>query len=265
VIGGVSGGTLLLARTVPRPPSPVLYTRLWASGLLSREEQQALENAVSPVKLVGPHTDLAREGEGADLLSIIVDGWACRYTTTKEGSRQLSALLLPGDVGNLDTLMFDRLDYGVRTITEAKLVTLPRKHASALAAQHAGIARGFMWLGLVENAILSRWGMSLGRRSAGERLAHLLCELSVRVGAENDGESRFSFPLTQEQLADALGLTAVHVNRTIRQLRNDGLIELENRTLTIPNVAKLRQASGFDPRYLHIAVPDDAQFAAFGG
>jgi CRP-like cAMP-binding protein len=265
MIGRTLGRAPLLARTAPRALLSLSRTRLCASGLLSREEQHALEDAVSPVKLVGPHTDLAREREGADLLSIIVDGWACRYTTTKEGSRQLSALLLPGDVGNLDTLMFDRLDYGVRTITEAKIVTLSRDHVSALAAQHAGIARGFMWLGLVENAILSRWGMSLGRRSAGERLAHLLCELSVRVGAENNGESRFAFPLTQELLADALGLTAVHVNRTMRQLRTQGLIEIENRTLTIPNVAKLRQAGGFDPRYLHIAVPDDAQSAAFGG
>jgi CRP-like cAMP-binding protein len=224
-----------------------------------------LEDAVSPVRSLGPHVDLAREGEGAEALPIVLDGWACRYTTTKEGSRQLSALLLPGDVGNLDTLMFDRLDYGVRTLTQAKIVTLPRDRASALAAQHAGISRSFMWLALVDNAILSRWGLSLGRRSALERLAHLLCELSVLVDAESDGESRFAFPLTQELLADALGLTAVHVNRTMRQLRTEGLIEIENRTLTIPDVAKLRQAGGFDPRYLHIAMPGAAHPAAFGG
>jgi CRP-like cAMP-binding protein len=165
----------------------------------------------------------------------------------------LSALLLPGDVGNLDSLMFDRLDYGVRTITEGKIVALPRDRALALATQHQGIARSFMWLGSVENATLSRWGLSLGRRSAVERLAHFLCELSVRLDAEHDGESNFAFPLTQELIADALGLTSVHVNRTMRQLRIDGLIEIANRTLTIPNVAKLRQAGGFEPRYLHIA------------
>jgi CRP-like cAMP-binding protein len=265
MIGGALDGTSLPTRTVPRALSPLSRTRLWASGLLSRKEQHAFEDAVSPVKLVGPHVDLSRAGEGADLLSIVVDGWACRYTTTKDGRRQLSALLLPGDVGNLDALMFDRLDYGVRTITPVKIVTLPRDRASALAAQHAGIVRSFMWLGLVENAILSRWGLLLGRRSAVERLAHLLCELSVRVGAESNGESRFAFPLRQEHIADALGLTAVHVNRTMRQLRTEGLIKIENRTLTIPDVAKLRQTSGFDPRYLHIAMPGAAHSAAFEG
>jgi CRP-like cAMP-binding protein len=144
-------------------------------------------------------------------------------------------------------------------------VALSRDRALALLTQYPGIARAFMWLGLIENATLSKWTLSLGRRSAIERLAHLLCELSVRLGAESDEESSFAFPLTQEQIGDALGLTAVHVNRTMHQLRADGLIEIANRYLTIPNIAKLRQAGGFDPRYLHVAPSCLAQRAVSGG
>ncbi len=244
-----------LVRTTPSTQSSLPHTRLWASGLLSREERFALEVSLSPVKAIGPHIDLVREGERADRLFLVIDGWACRYMTTREGGRQFPALLVPGDVGNLDSLMFDRLDYGVRTITHAKIVSLHRDRALALMEQHPGIARMFTRLGLVENAILSKWALSLGRRSAFQRLAHFLCEISVRLGADSDAEISFAFPLTQEQIADALGLTPVHVNRTMQQLRTAGLIATAYRAMTIPSMAKLRQVGGFDPRYLHIARP----------
>ena len=164
-------------------------------------------------------------------------------------------MLVPGDVGNLDSLMFDRLDYGVRTLTLATIVALSRDRALALAAQYPGIARTFTWLALVENAILSKWALSLGRRSAKERLAHLLCELSVRLDADDGVASSFPLPLTQEQLADALGLTSVHVKRTLQQLRVEGMVVTANRTMTLPDVAGLRRIGGFDPSYLHIEPP----------
>jgi CRP-like cAMP-binding protein len=243
------------AGNVPVSPSSLSRTRLWKSGLLSHEEQEAIEKAVSPAKSVSGNIDLVREGERADALFIITDGWACRCMSTREGGRQIPTLLLPGDVANLDSLMFDQLDYGVRTITEVTTVSLPQDRALALAAQHPGIARAFTWLGLIENVTLSKWALSLGRRSAIERVAHLLCELSVRLGRSSDGKSSFDFPLTQEQIADALGLTSVHVNRMLGQLRIDNLITSVNRIMTIPDVAKLGRFGGFDPRYLHIAPP----------
>jgi len=194
--------------------SRLVGTGLWTSRFLSREERDALGNVVVSTRSVSANTDLVRQGERADSLFIVADGWACRYTTTREGGRQFPALMVPGDVGNLDSLMFDRLDYGVRTLTQATIVTLPRDRVLALAAQHPGIGRTFTWLALVENAILSIWALSLGRRSAKERLVHLLCELSVRLDAEDGNESSFAFPLTQEHIADAPGLTNIHVNRT---------------------------------------------------
>jgi CRP-like cAMP-binding protein len=245
----------------PSPGSELAGTRLWNSRFLSWEEQHALGSAVSPARTVRANADLVREGARADSVHIVVRGWACRYATTRDGARQLPTLLVPGDIGNLDSLMFERLDYGVRTLTEATVVGLPREQALALAAKHPGIARTFTWLALVENAALSKGVLSLGRRSARERLAHLLCELSVRLDAEDGGESAFPFPLTQEQVADALGLTPVHVNRTMQQLRGEGLVVTADRTMTLPDVARLRRIGGFDPGYLHLEPPAPERLA----
>ena len=239
--------------------SLLLRTRLGKSPYLLADERRAIDEALSSARSVRPNVDLVREGERADSIFILVDGWACRYATTPDGSRQLPAILIPGDVANLDTLMFERLNYGVRTLTEASVVALPRDRALALVAEHPGIAKTFTWLALVENAILSAWSLSLGRRSALERLAHFLCEMGVRLDAgERDGSS-FAFPLTQEQIADALGLTSVHVNRTMQHLRSEGMAVTANRTVTLPDVEGLRRLGSFDPSYLHIDPPAPAQ------
>jgi CRP-like cAMP-binding protein len=229
----------------------LLSTRLWTSGLLSPEEIHALENALAPEKVHRTGSIQIREGEQANTVSILLAGWACRFETTREGARQISALLVPGDIVNLDTLMFDRLDYGVQMLTRATTVDLPRSRAQALFAEHPGIARTFTWLAMVENTILSKWASCLGRRAAVERVAHLLCELSVRLGEKGEQVSSFAFPLTQEQVADALGLTSVHVNRMLQALRTTGLIQVCNRYVTIPDLEKLGRFSGFDPAYLH--------------
>lgn len=247
-----------MARLVSDRRSSLARTRLADPRFLAPEERAALEGAALPAKSIGPNADLIREGERADNLLIVADGWACRYMTTRNGARHFSALLLPGDVGTLDALMFDRLDYGVRTLSRVSVVMLPRDRAVALAAEHPGIARMFTWLALVENAILSRWSLSLGRKSAKERLAHLLCELSVRLGAGDGRTGELAIPLTQEQLADALGLTSVHINRTVRDLRDDGLLVTGSRIMTLPDVASLRRVGGFDAGYLHLAPPAES-------
>lgn len=231
---------------------PLRGTRLWRSSFLSQEERRALEKAVVSPRSVKADVDLVREGECTDDLFLIITGWACRYATTREGGRQISALLVPGDLCNLDSLLFDRLDCGVQTLTPATVVALPRASALALAMEHAAIARTFTWLAFVENAILAKLTLGLGRQSAKQRLAHLLCELSTRVGIEQDDNSSFEFPLTQDQIGDALGLTSAHVSRTIRLLRAKGLIEIANRIVTLRSVAELCRIGGFDPGYLHI-------------
>ena len=254
-----SQGDTCVVSVTRRSLSLLSGTRLLSFQSLTCDEQYALDEIALPPTSVGPHTDVVREGDASDRLLIITKGWACRYMTTRNGGRLLSSLLLPGDVANLDVLLFERLHYGVRTITEATIVVLPRKKMSMLAAEHPGIARALARLGFIENAVVSQQALSMGRRSATERIAHMLCELSARLDAESGGESSYAFPLTQEVIGDALGLTAVHVNRTMRTLQADGLITLVNRCITIPDAQRLRQLCGFDPSYLHMALPADAQ------
>lgn len=159
---------------------------------------------------------------------------------------------MPGDIANLDALLSGRSDYGLHVLSAAKVIALPCDRLLALVAQHTGIARAVMQVAFQENAILSQWALCLGRHTARQRLAHLLCELAVRVACDAPDAACFELPLTQEQLADALGLTAVHVNRTMQHLRNAGLIEAANRTVSILDMVRLRNLAEFDPAYLHI-------------
>lgn len=230
-------------------------SQLLRSPFLCPNEVHALAEAISSPMTIASASDLVREGECACDLFIMIEGWAYQYVTTRQGGRQLPALLIPGDIANLGSLMLDRLDYGVRTLGRALVASLPRDRARALALAHPGIARTFTWRAMVETVGHARSLLSLARRSAGERIAHLLCELSVRLRAEDANVSRFELPLTQEQIADAIGLTSVHVNRMIQQLRGTGLIVTDGRSITLPDVARLRRLGGFDPRYLHLEPP----------
>ncbi|WP_375427946.1 Crp/Fnr family transcriptional regulator [uncultured Sphingomonas sp.] len=236
-------------------------TRLATSPFLSADDLCALEQIMSPPRSFRSGVDLIREGDRPDELLIMARGWACRSTATRKGDRQSPAVLVPGDIGNLDTLLLERLDYDVRTLTESTITAMPRDRVLALCAERPGLARSFTWLALIENVALSKWTLSLGRRPARERVAHLLCELSARMGREVEDRSSFPYPLTQYHVADALGLTPVHVNRMMQQLRAEGAIRTASRTMTVPCVARLREIAGFDPRYLHLDAPAAVQAA----
>ena len=231
------------------PRASLADSRLIGSPYLSGEERQLLDNAAVSTRSVQAHTELLREGECTDTFHIVSQGWACRYKTTRDGARQIVALLIPGNAANLDSLLCGRQNYGVRALTAMNVLTISHKSLMALVDEHAGIAKSFAWLAFAENAILRQWALCLGQHSAKQRLAHLLCEIAVRLGG--DWEDRFDMPLTQEQIGDALGLTAVHVNRTIRQLRSEGLIEVGGRAVTIVDFDALSRIGDFDAAYLH--------------
>ena len=216
----------------------------------------ALANCLASRRAVKTGFELVREGEATDSLYFLEVGWACQYTTTRDGRRQISALLLPGDVCDLDTILFGQFVSGVQMLTAGTVMSVPHERVAPLVATFPGIARAFTWSAFVENAILSRNALRLGRLSARERLSHLLCELAVRLGFRDDGgEISFDMPLTQEHLADALGLTPIHVNRTMQQLRTEGLLASTKRTIEICDVAALRRVGQFDPGYLHTPEP----------
>lgn len=237
------------------PHSALQGTAFVRSRLLSAEDRRALEQVATTPRSFKAGVDLVSEGVHTDLIFVVIEGWACRYKMTRDGARQITGLVVPGDVCNLDSFMRPQVNYGVRTLTAGNVIGLPRERVQALAAERPAITRAFTWFTIVENAVLSEWALSLGRQTARERLAHLLCELAVRLDGTHGDAPSYELPVTQEQLADALGLTSVHVNRTLQQLRADGLVAIEARRVTLPDVAALRRVGGFDGGYLHADAP----------
>lgn len=245
--------TLSPFRTPHRAAPSLADTRLARLSFLSADELGALKDCAASRQSVNACAELVGEGVPADRLFFIEEGWACQYTTTRDGRRQILALSLPGDVCDPAALLLGQRDSGIRMLSSGTVLSVPRKRLVALAAAHPGITRAFTLLGFVDNAILSRRALSLGRLFARERLAHLLCELAVRLGhGAPDGMVTYDMPLTQEHLADALGLTPVHINRTMQALRRERLVESSRRMTTIFDVAVLRRIGGFQPDYLHI-------------
>lgn len=220
-------------------------------GIISDDERAALAQVPVTLRTLSAGDELLRAGSSPGNLYFLGEGWAYRSITTRSGARQIPTLVAAGGVCNLDNLLFERADFGVRAITKITMLALPRNQAVELSARHPGVSRAFALLALAENAILTQWAVGLGRRSALERLAHLLCELSIRIGTNDAAGDSLDLPLTQELLGDMLGLTAVHVNRSMQHLRTSGFIATVGRSITILDSDALRHLAQFDPGYLN--------------
>jgi CRP-like cAMP-binding protein len=183
----------------------------------------------------------------------VISGFACRYKVLRNGSRQIVALLVPGDFCDLHVAILGTMDYSIATLSPCTIADLSRATVLDLTEQYPRIGRALWWATLVDEAVSREWLVNIGRREAPQRMAHLFCELLMRFQAVGlaDGDS-CPFPLTQVDLADALGLTPVHVNRTVQALRQAGLIVLQKRRLAIPDVDSLKMFCDFDPEYLHL-------------
>ena len=220
---------------------------------LSIEDRQALEAVSDALTSYEARTDLVRKGDNPDHVYLVTEGWLCRYKQVDKGRRQIISLMLPGDACDTHIFAFDRMDHSICTLTAAKVAAIPRFQLETIAADYPRLNQPLWWDMLVTAAIQREWTVSLGQRTAFERVGHLFCELFMRLKAVGLVEgSSFALPITQADLADALGLSVIHTNRTLRDLRRAGLIILKSRVLTIPNFAALRDASAFNPTYLHL-------------
>lgn len=222
---------------------------------LTEEDERSLQDAALPETSYKANAELVSEGDASDRLHLLTEGWAYRYMLDRDGSRQIVALALPGDFANLDMLMHPKPDFDVRTLTPVKVISVSAEQALSLARQHPGIGLMFARLALIENRILSQWALGLGRKAAPQRLAHLFCELEVRTGGDGSDGSVIKIPLLQEQLADIIGITSVHVNRTLRYLHDEGLIERDHRSITFPDMDRIHAFCDFNPAYLQIDSP----------
>jgi CRP-like cAMP-binding protein len=228
-----------------------LVRRLETLTNLTVDETDALLNLSGEVRRFGARQDVVRENDDADCVNVMLQGYACRYKQLKDGRRQITAYFVPGDPCDTSPILRPKRDYAVSTLSPAAIVAIPLDVLVALITAHPGIERALQWAGVAEGAITREWLVSLGQRTAFERLAHFLCEMFHRLQMVGltDG-NRCEFPITQTELADTLGLSTVHVNRTMQDLRREGLIALKGRILVVHDIAMLQQISVFDPNYL---------------
>ncbi|HEY1606083.1 MAG TPA: Crp/Fnr family transcriptional regulator [Allosphingosinicella sp.] len=230
-----------------------LLARLEIFADLSDDEKVELAAICGDVRAFGTRQHIIRDDARPEHVHLIVDGWAARYKSLPDGSRQILAFLLPGDFCDLHVAVLGHMDHAIVALTKCKVAFIASRAMDVLTSNHNSLTKALWWGTLVDEAVLRSWVVNLGRRDARARIAHLLCELHLRmqqVGLASG--DRFDMPLTQEELADATGLTSVHTNRTLQRLRAEGLIELQGRVLTLLDPGALRRAAGFDPGYLHI-------------
>lgn len=236
--------------------TPLIHKLDKLMQLSPAEHQAILTLAGGRIRHLRPREDLVREDQRQRDLFIILDGWACRYKMLEDGRRQTLSILVGGELCDLDQHLLDRRDHGIATITALRAAEVPLATLQAVLAEHPRIGKALRWCALVDTSIEREWIVNLGQRNALERISHLLCELFYRmrmIDAVRD--NRCDFPLTQADIADATGLTVVHVNRTLQELRRVGLISLAGRELVVNDEAALQHAGLFNTRYLHPEPP----------
>lgn len=226
--------------------------KLQGFGQLGPEDVAALADATSAPRAVSARRDLIREGDQPGPVFVILEGWACRYKILPSVTRQVLAFLMPGDSCDLHVGLLAEMDHSIQTITPAVVATIDRIKMDAIMDRHRAVAKAMYVAQLIDEGTLRAWITSMGRRASVERVAHLMCELYLR--ARNIGlinEARLTLPLSQLLLADALGMTAVHLNRILKELRLSGAMSLQRGSLDITDPVKLIQIAGFDENYLH--------------
>jgi CRP-like cAMP-binding protein len=220
---------------------------------LDGDDREAIRTL--PVELRHYHASshLVREGQTPHRCAFLVEGFAYRQKLTLSGHRSLCSLQLPGDFVDLQNIYLSESDHDVQALTEVTAVDLPVAVLRALAGSRPNVGTA-MWIqGLSEASIFREWLLNIGRRDARSRMAHLLCEFSIRLQAAGVPASEsHDLPMTQEQLGDALGLTAVHVNRVLKSLEENGVIIRGKRQVRVDDWDGLRRIADFNPRYLHL-------------
>jgi CRP-like cAMP-binding protein len=231
-----------------------LIRKLEAFTALSEAEKAAVLAAPATVRQLEAREDLTREGDHVNAVNVLLTGFALRYKTLADGRRQIVSIIVPGDFCDLRAYLLGGIDYSLAAVTTATVGIIPRERLDQLVAAHPRLRDALTWCGLVEEAIAREWILNVGQRTALERAAHLFCELFHRLRAVGlTRGKRCELPLTQTELGEAMGLSAVHVNRTVQELRRLGLISLEGRELTIHDLPMLEAAALFSPAYLHLA------------
>lgn len=231
-----------------------LLQKLESHVALDQDDRQAIFGLPHSVRTFEPAGYIAREGDVPDRIAILMSGYVMAHKITGPGARQIVAVYLPGEPLDLQHLYLDCSDQNLQALTRAVVAFIPRAAVQGVVAMRPAVARAILLHNLIEASVFREWILNLGRRSALPRLAHLLCELGVRFELQGLGtRTSFDLPMTQEQIADTIGLTPVHVNRTLKTLERQGLVQRSKRRITLSDWETLRDVADFNPRYLHVA------------
>lgn len=230
-----------------------LYQMLSRYMPLNAEDRAALTMLqVGPICSKEARGDLAREGENPNVIRLLLSGWACRYKDLPDGRRQIVGFFLPGDFCDLSVYILSELDHSIGALTPVQYFEiLPHQFQQVIEAR-PHLLRALLWHEMVASGIQREWLLSIGQRTPEERLSHLFVELYLRLKAVGQAQDHcFDFPITQHHLAEAIGISLVHVNRTLQEMRRKGLIELAERQLRILDFEKLKRIAMFNNNYLH--------------
>lgn len=230
-----------------------LVQKLRVRDIVSPEEEEALAGTVSEIKTFDAGKTLVRSGAALSECNLLVEGMVCRYKDLADGQRQILELHVPGDFVDLHSFVLKRLEHNIASLTPVRIALIPHAAMKRVTEAHPHLARMLWFSTLLDAAIHREWIFSMGRRTALARTAHILCELFVRmdvVGLARD--HRYPLPLTQMDLADATGLTAVHVNRMLRKLRDEALLTFRNGEVAIHDWDGLQRVAEFSPAYLYL-------------
>lgn len=234
------------------PTFEKMVHRLERRSPLDRADREALLGLPHSVKKLPANAHIVRDGDSPNYVTLLLSGFAYRYKLTGDGGRQIISFHCASEFLDLQNGFLGIADHSVQMLTEGELALVPPGTLEELALTRPAVARA-LWIDtLIDAAIFREWVVNVGRRDSRTRVAHLLCEFSLRL--EEAGLARnhqYELPMTQEQLADAVGLTSVHVNRVLKQLGEEGLITRDRRSIVIVDWNRMRQAGDFNERYLH--------------
>lgn len=220
---------------------------------ISSDEERAIRDAVAKVHRIPADVLVIRSGEELNSSLLLIDGWLARSKDLAGGERQVTQLHVAGDFADLHGFTLKRLDHDVTTLSDCRIAVVPHERIRELTERFPRLGRIYWFSTNMDAAIQRELALSLGQRSAISRMAHLFCELYVRLDVVGrTRESGYEFPLTQRELSECLGLTVVHANRTLQELRRRRLVELENRQLRIRDRRGLEGLAEFDPSYLYL-------------
>jgi CRP-like cAMP-binding protein len=231
-----------------------LVRKLHRLAVIDAEDERSVLSLPHRVSQVTAREYLVREGAVPSECCLLVEGYASRSKVAVDGGRQIVSFHLPGDILDLQHLFLERADHNVQAITDATILWIPMAELRALVTRRPTIGTAFWRDALIDASIFREWVLNVGRRDAKTRIAHMLCEFIARTKAAGLGSpQQVTLPFTQEEIGDATGLTPVHVNRMLRDLIEEGLIERTGRSLRISDWPAFKRAAGFDQGYLHAA------------